>query len=337
MKQYLQMIHWAGLSDIKWTVLFLAIVLFCLLVRLYKSNRALTNLAVASLRNNVVLHGSLLRKILKTSLFFIGSIFLVVALLRPQWDKKEEKVAQEGRDLLIAVDISRSMLGQDVKPNRLEFAKEKIKKILFNLSCERVGLLLFSGETIVQCPLTKDFATFFMFLDHLDVETISSGTTNLDGPIRKAMSVFKTMPDKKTKIVCLFTDGEDFSTNLAGVKEQAINLGLSIFTFGIGTTHGAPIPIFDNKGKQSGFEKDDSGKVVMSKLNEGILRNLSQQTGGKYIHATAGSQADVAEFITLVQKFEKDAMQDACVQKYQEQYPYCIAVSLLCFGIEWLL
>lgn len=330
-------IHWAGMANIKWAVVFLAIVFVCLLVRWYKSKQALQKLAAQKWRKLLVHQGSVMRKVIKIVFFFIGALFLALALLRPQWDKKEEKVQQVGRDLLIAVDISRSMLGQDVKPNRLEFAKQKIKKLLFNLSCERVGLLLFSGETVVQCPLTKDYAAFFMFLDHLDVETISSGTTTIDGAIVQALSVFESMPTKKTKLLCLFTDGEDFSTNLAGVKDKAVKENLAIFTFGIGTKHGAPIPIFDLQGKQQGFEKDSSGKIIMSKLNEGILKNLAEQTGGKYIHATPLSDDDIVEFITLVQKFEKDALDDTNVQWYQEQYPYFVAVSLICFIVEWLL
>ena len=337
MQQYFQMIHWAGLQNVKSVLIFLVVILLCLLIRCYKSVWALRRLAAPKWHDLLVLHGGMARKAVKTALFFIGSVFLALTLLQPQWDKKEEIVQQEGRDLLIAVDISRSMLGQDVKPNRLEFAKQKIKKILFNLSCERVGLLIFSGETVVQCPLTKDYAAFFMFLDQLDVETISSGTTTLDGAIHKALSVFENMPDKKTKLLCLFTDGEDFSTNLTGVKQKAEQQGLAIFTFGIGTTHGAPIPIFDNKSKHAGFEKDQSGKVIMSKLNEGILKNLSDQTGGKYIHMTQDSDKDIQEFIALVQKFEKDALDDTSVQQFQQQYPYFIGVSLLCFAVEWLL
>ena len=173
MKQYLQMIHWAGLHNLPKVFIFLSIIIFCLIVRWYKSVKALQKLAASKWRDKLVLQGSVLRKAIKTTLFFVGCLFLAIALCRPQWNKKEEKVQQESRDLLIAVDISRSMLGQDVKPNRLEFAKQKIKKILSNLSCERVGLLLFSGETVVQCPLTKDYAAFFMFLNQLDVETIS--------------------------------------------------------------------------------------------------------------------------------------------------------------------
>ncbi len=337
MIEYFDFVHFAGLQNFFKVFIFVSIVAICLVIRFFKSQRALKKLTAAKWRNKLILHGSLLRKSIKSILFFIGCFFVGIALLQPQWDKKEEKVQQEGRDLLIAIDISRSMLGQDVKPNRLEFAKQKIKKIISNLSCERIGLLLFSGDTVVQCPLTKDYSAFFMFLDQLDVETISSGTTTLDGAIAQALAVFENMPTKRTKLLCLFTDGEDFSTNLAGVKEKATQAGLSICTFGIGTKHGAPIPIFDYQGKQTGFEKDSSGKIIMSKLNDGILKNLSEQTGGKYIHAMSESSQDIAEFIAFVQKFEKDALDDAHVSRFQEQYPYALIMSLMCFVLEWLL
>ncbi len=337
MKKYFDFVQFAGLCNFSKIIVFLIVVAFCLLIRYYKSSKALQQLTAPKWRKKLILYGSLFRKITKSILFFTGCLFVGIALLQPQWDKKEEKVQQEGRDILIAVDISRSMLGQDVKPNRLEFAKQKIKKILLNLSCERVGLLLFSGETVVQCPLTKDYSAFFMFLDQLDVETISSGTTTLDGAIVQALQVFENMPVRRTKLLCLFTDGEDFSTNLAGVKAKATEAGLSIFSFGIGSKHGAPIPIFDYKGKQIGFEKDGSGKIIMSQLNEGILKNLSEQTGGKYIHCSFDSSKDIQEFINSVQKFEKDSLDDMNVQRFQEQYPYALVISLICFLIEWLL
>ena len=218
----------------------------------------------------------------------IGIVFLLGAFLRPQWGKQEQMVTQEGRDLIIAVDISRSMLAQDVKPNRLTFAKEKIKKLLYNLSCERVGLIVFSGSTIIQCPLTTDYAAFFLFLDQLDVDTISQGTTALDQAIKASLQVFESIPTRKTKLLIAFTDGEDFSSNLQGVKDRVIADGLSIFTVGVGTDHGAPVPILNDQQKQIGWEKDEHGKVIMSRLNEKLLIDISMQSGGKYVHAVAG-------------------------------------------------
>lgn len=329
-------IHFAGLTHSAQGLFLILLVAVCLAVKLYKSVYALKALSSVRLRSIVVHNGAWWRRILKYSLFFVGFIFLIIALFQPCWDMKESDVQQHGRDLLIAVDISRSMSCSDEKPNRLEFAKQKIKKILLNLKCERVGLILFSGEAVVQCPLTVDYGAFFMFLDNLDVETLSSGTTHITAAIRAALDIFKSVPLKKTKLLCIFTDGEDFSSDLSSIKQQAIEQKLSICTFGIGSSRGAPIPILDLNGKNRGFEKDDKGNIIMSKFNEGILKNVSQQTGGMYIHGAA-DHSDVKEFIAYVNTFEKESLGSVKYNKYQEQYPYFVAVSFLCFGLEWLL
>lgn len=336
MLEKINFIHFAGMSNLVVVIALMMFVVACISIKWYKSIRALKLLASSRLRPVVLHNASLFRRIIKYGFSLVGFIALLIALLQPQWNKKEEQVEQQGRDLLIAVDISRSMLCSDEKPNRLEFAKQKIKKILYNLKCERVGLIVFAGEAVVQCPLTIDYGAFFMFLDNLDVATISSGTTTIDGAIHTALGIFEAMPEKKTKLLCLFTDGEDFSTNLAGVKDKAAAQKLSIFTFGIGSGNGAPVPIYDNQGKNIGFEKDDKGNVVMSKLNEGILKNLSEQTGGKYIRVTR-DESDVQKFIKLVDAFEKDKIGNHSFERYHEQYSYFIAISFLCFGLEWLL
>ncbi len=333
---WFESIHWAGLGLTAYTLQILLFVGLCLMYKWFKFYKIIQKLTSKKFKSLLIKNGSLIRYSCKTFLFLGGFGLLMLALLQPQWDKKEEIVEQEGRDLLIAVDISRSMLAQDEKPNRLEFAKQKIKKLLYNLSCERVGLILFSGTTVFQCPLTTDYAAFFMFLDQIDAETISTGTTSIDQAIRQALGVFDKMQTKKTKLLCIFTDGEDFSTNLSGIKEQATQQGLSIVTFGIGSEHGAPVPIIDQSGQQNGFEKDEDGIIVMSKLNEGILSNLSKQTGGKYLHATESDQ-DVAELIRFVDTFEKDKLEDKTVDRLQEKYHYFVAGSFMCFVLEWLL
>ncbi|MBI2353179.1 VWA domain-containing protein [Candidatus Dependentiae bacterium] len=332
----LQKIHWAGMAMQSYAILILLIVFFLFIVKTMKFYKVLRFLFPDKLE---LFSKNIWRKIrffIKIVLLFIGMFFLLLALLRPQSEKEEEVIKQQGRDILIALDISRSMLAQDEKPNRLEFAKQKIRKMLSNLKCERVGLILFSGTTVLQCPLTKDYAAFFMFLDQIDAETISSSTTCIDQAIRQAIRVYEPASDKKTKLLCLFTDGEDFSSHLSDIKEKAVAQGLSIFTIGIGSEHGAPIPILDQNGNQIGLEKDDSGKIVMSKLNEGILKNLSKQTGGHYIHATVSNQ-DIEKLISFVETFEKDSLQDASINRFQEEYHYCVAVSFICFVLEWLL
>jgi len=257
-------------------------------------------------------------------------------LLRPQWDKREEVVQQEGRDLFVAVDISRSMLAEDYKPNRLEFAKEKIKKLVSKLKSERVGLLIFSGSTMVQCPLTSDYSAFFMFLDQLDVETISSGTTALDQPITRVLEIFEGMEGKKTKLLVIFTDGEDFSSNLAAVRQRAADQGVKIFTMGVGTPEGVPIPLINEKGERQGHIKDKAGNIVISRLNEGILSALASETGGIYLRLTDNDK-DLKQLISVVEQFEKEKFEDKKLPALQEQYHYFLLVSFVCFAIEWLL
>lgn len=315
-------------------LVLVAIVL--LLWRLRRIRRSIALLASVE-RQGFLLKGvSYSRYVVRTFLLSIGIIFLFLALLRPQWTKKERVVEQQGRDVFIALDISRSMLVEDYKPNRLEFAKKKIHALLDRLECERVGLILFSGSTCVQCPLTTDYASFFMFLDTVDVETISSGTTALDQAIQRTIDIFKSMPTRKTKLLVVLTDGEDFSTNLAGIRAEAARQGLVIFTIGIGTSEGGPIPCVDDMGKAAGHQKDQQGKVIISRLNEPLLKELAGQTGGKYLHTTYDSE-DVAKVVRAVQKFEKERFDDQKISELEDRYVYFVAVSFVCFLLEWLL
>ncbi len=266
----------------------------------------------------------------------LGLLFLFLALLRPQGEKKEHVVQQEGRSVYIALDVSRSMLATDIKPNRLARAKSKITNILQLLSCERVGLILFSGSAFVQCPLTADYSAFHMFLEHVDVETISSGTTALDQAISQAINSFKSIPDQKNKLLILVTDGEDFSSNLSNIKYKAQEENLHIFTFGIGSLEGAPVPLFDQMGNAVGHQLDGNGNVVISRLNEGILSNLAHDVGGAYIQVT-DDDTDIRSLLQNVQSFEKEEIGDRTVTTYQQWYPYFLFVSFICFVCEWLL
>ena len=315
-------------------ILILAI--FFLFYRFRRSKRAAKLLAASSLAAKMLRNFSSAKLLSKMVLMTLGMLFLFLALLRPQWNRREETVMQEGRDLFIALDVSRSMLARDYEPDRLNFAKKKIKRLLHTLDCERVGLLLFSGTAFVQCPLTSDHAAFTMFLDSVDVETISSGTTALDLAIKKVLEAFGQNPDRKNKLLVLYTDGEDFSSNLAGVKRQAHQEGLHIFTMGVGTPEGAPIPLLDEKGKPKGHQLDQKGAVVISRLNEGILHTLAADSGGAYIRLTQ-DDTDIKALMRQVQQFEKEQLEDKKFATLEEQYPYFLLISLISFALEWLL
>ena len=320
-------------------LLYLPFVIAAILLLVYRFVRLKKVIALlaGSLRSGVVLrHVSLGRSMLKTILWGLGLTSLFFALLRPQWNKKEEIVMQQGRDLFVALDVSRSMLAQDCVPSRLEFAKQKIKKLLKHLSSERVGLILFSGSSFVQCPLTTDESSFLMFLNQVDVETISSGTTAIDQAIAKALQAFDMQANRKNKLFILFTDGEDFSSNLAKIKKRATKAGLHIFTVGVGSAEGAPIPLFDERGNQVGHQKDKKGSVVISRMNEGILRGLATDSGGTFIHPRE-DDADIHELVTQIEAFEKEDLEEKKFAKLEEQYQYPLLASFIFFALEWML
>lgn len=318
-----------------WTLVILFIIVNILLKVRYSKRRVAQKILVGT--NVQLLHNySFKKQLLKCFLFMVGFLFLGIALLRPQWNKSEETIMQEGRDLYIALDISRSMLATDCKPNRLQWAKEKIKHLVKNLSCERVGLILFSGSAFVQCPLTSDLSAFYLYLDAVDAELISSGTTALDKAIQQALASFASVPNRKNKLLVLFTDGEDFSHNLADIKQEANQSHLSIFSIGIGTTEGAPIPLFDHHGNIIGHQKDLKGGVVISRLNEGTLQDISQDAGGQYIRGTENNN-DVYEFLEAVSRFDKEQLSEQKIARYEDQYHYFLLVSFICFTFEWLL
>jgi len=329
-------ITWGQPGNLVLIIPLLVIATAIIVYRIIRSKRAVKTLSSGAWGKKFLLHFSSGRLYIKAFLSIIGTGFLLITLLHPQWNKKEQIVAQKGRDLFIALDVSRSMLAADCAPNRLECAKAKIKKLVQSLSCERVGLLLFSGTAFIQCPLTSDYGAFFTFLDAVDVETIASGTTALDQVIKKVLEAYGSMEARKTKLLAIFTDGEDFSSNLQQIKQQAQDQKLHIFTVGVGTTQGAPIPQLNEHGKQIGHIKDKKGSVVISHLNEGILYNVSESSGGTYVPISS-DDSDVKKIVRQVSSFEKEQLEDKKFATIDEQYPYFLFVSFICFILEWFL
>jgi Ca-activated chloride channel homolog len=328
-------IHWAGADRIIYFPL--VVILIALIVRNYVRIWSTVKLIIhPDTAGMVFKHFSLRKQAVKAFLLILAVVFIFLALLQPQWGKKEQHVVQEGRDLLILLDISRSMLAQDLKPNRLDFAKLKVRSLLNQLPLERVGLILFSGSAFLQCPLTADHAAFLMFLNQVDTETISSGTTALDGALLKAIEVFEVSPGRKNKLVLLITDGEDFSLHLNVVERKASDYNIRLFTLGVGTVQGAPIPRIDAAGKQIGHEVDEAGNIVLSSLNETLLQGMCNKLHGNYLRASY-DDSDLNRLSTLVKSFEKESFEDKKISMYEDQYPWLLGVAWVMLALEWML
>lgn len=328
-------ITWAATKNLFFLPVVL-ILIFFIAWRYRRKYRIFFMLAAPNHRKELIQNFSLQKEVAKMILLAAALVFLFVSLLRPQWGESGEVAFKEGRDVIIALDISRSMLVNDLKPSRLERAKEKIKELLDELHAERVGLLIFSGAALIQCPLTTDYDAFCMFLRDVSVETISSGTTSIGGALNKVLEGISVCGGDHTKIVLLFTDGEDFSKDLERVKKKIVDSGVKIFTIGVGTEEGAPIPIYDELGKKLGYQKDENSKIIVSRLNSSLIRNLAHETGGKFLRMKKDS-SDIFAIKSWIERFEKEKFESRNLSRFEDRYYYYAVLSFLLLIVEWMI
>ena len=237
----------------------------------------------------------------KDALWLVVLAALLVALARPQWGSMSELVEQEGIEVMVALDVSKSMLAQDVKPDRLSRAKMEISDLMERLGGDEIGLVLFSGASFVQLPLTSDYATARTFLDNARPEVISRPGTAIADAIQTAMRGFDVNRPSQ-KVIVLITDGEDHEGDALAMAQTAAEQGVRIYTIGFGSPEGEPIPEYDNRGEVAGYKKDQNGEVVLSRLDETTLQQIAEAGHGQYYRATAsGSEIEalIREMNTL--------------------------------------
>ena len=226
------------------------------------------------------------RRLFRFALLMLGLALAIVSLARPQWGYIYEDVKRKGLDLLFAVDTSRSMLSNDVQPNRLERVKLAAQDMVNQLQGDRVGLIAFAGRAFLEAPLTIDYEAAVESINDLDTKTIPEGGTNISEAINLALNTFgKSAAGNRALII--FTDGEELSGDAAKVAKTAAEAGMRIFTVGVGTPQGSLIPVTSDDG-ETAFVKDSAGQVVKSKLDEKRLREIAQATGGFYLHLDDG-------------------------------------------------
>ncbi len=272
---------------------------------------------------------------LKAALLILCLFFITVALARPQIGTKIEEVKREGVDILVAVDVSLSMNAQDIQPSRLEKAKHEVASLLKRLRGDRIGIIAFAGDAFLQCPLTLDYGAARMFMDALEPGIIPDPGTAIDRALELALRSFENR-ERKYKVLILITDGEHHGGDLKPLIDQAEREGVVIYTVGIGSPEGVPIPIYDEYGRQIGFKKDRSGKVVTSKLDELTLEKIALQTGGKYYRAS-GSEQELDKIYDEISKMEKKELGSVKYTQFEERFQYFLFLAMLCLVIEMLI
>lgn len=262
----------------------------------------------------------------KVVILLLGVVFLVLALARFQMGTHLELLKREGIDLVVAIDVSTSMLVRDFKPNRLAKAKQEIRSIIQRLKGDRIGLVAFAGEAFIQCPLTLDYSAARFLLESVDNTSVSIQGTSLTAAIEMGTAAFEKQ-ERQHKVLLLLTDGEDHEGGAIEAAREARRQGVKIFTVGIGNPAGEPIPIVDRRGKQVGFKKDDDGEVIVSRLDDASLRKISQETGGKFYHATAG-ELELDRIFDEISTMEKKELEGTLVTRYDDRFQWPLLLAI---------
>lgn len=258
---------------------------------------------------------------------------IVIGLANPQIGSKLEKVERQGVDLMIALDVSNSMLAQDIKPNRLARAKRAISKLVDQLQGDRIGIVVFAGHAYTQLPITADYSAAKLFLNTIDTDVVPTQGTSIGQAINLSLEAFQE--SKHEKAIVVITDGEDHEDDPVAAAEGAVKKGASVYTIGVGLPEGAPIPVF-SKGKQIGFKKDLSGKTVVTKLDEITLQKVAAAGKGIYVRAN-NTTAGLKDVFDRINKMEKQKYESKVFSDYEDRFQYLLAFAFLFLLLEFFM
>jgi Ca-activated chloride channel family protein len=263
----------------------------------------------------------------RTRLWFVAITLGIFALARPQWGSEVREVEQEGVQVMVALDISPSMLAEDVRPNRLFLAKQAISELMTHLGGDEVGLVLFSGASFIQFPLTSDYNTARSFLESAHPNLISRAGTAIGEAINTAVRGFDSQRTSQ-KVIVILTDGEDQNTDPLAAAQTAAEQGVIIYTIGFGSAEGQPVPNYNARGELLGYKMDASGNIVLSRLDETALEGIAATGNGRYFRATSRGD-EITELANELDTLQQAKLDTAFETRQIERYQYFLAVAVL--------
>jgi Ca-activated chloride channel family protein len=310
--------------------LWLVPLLILLFIRAFRSAaRARVDLWGAALVSKLAPGWNPRRDKTKAMIQLTALALLTIAVAGPRAGSREVTMKRRGIDIMIAIDVSNSMLARDIPPSRLAKAKREVSAFLERLEGDRVGVVAFAGDAYLQCPLTLDYGAARMFLDVIDPGSVTRQGTNLGAAIRTAMASHPEEEDKYKAIV-LVTDGEDLSGDGLAAAEEAGKRGIRIDTIGVGSESGEPIPLVDESGTPGGYKKDSSGEVVMTRLDAESLERIALAAGGQFHRATTG-ELELDRLYESLAKIQERELASKTITQYEERFqiPLGLAIALL--------
>ncbi len=314
---------------------YLLLLFFVLIYWLYKGwkNRAVKQFGEKALIERLVKHRSDTRPALRFLLLLFALFFLITGIIDPKVGSKVETVKRKGIDLFIALDVSNSMLAEDIKPDRLSRAKMAISNMIDKLDGDRIGLIVFAGRAYKLLPLTTDYSAAKLFLSSVDTKIVPVQGTAIGSAINLAVSSFGK--DKHNKAIVVITDGGNHQGYPVRAAKNAANEGIKVFTIGMGLPEGAPIPIYDAQGNRT-FLKDRQGKVVITKLDEQMLQEIANAGNGSYARANNAS-VGLSKILRNLNRIQKQELASKQFIDYEHHFQLFLALAFFFLVLELLL
>jgi Ca-activated chloride channel family protein len=318
--------------DFLYLLLLLPVLILLFILNQIRKTKALRRLGDANLVNGLVPEMSGLRPILKFALQLFAVSAGIIMIARPQFGSKIADVKKQGVEVIIALDVSNSMLAEDIQPDRLTRAKQAISRLVDNLEDDKIGLIVFAGDAYTQIPLTTDYISAKMFLSAITPDIVPKQGTAIGAAINLGMRSFSP-GDGKSKALIIITDGENHEDDPVKEAEEAAAAGVIIHTLGIGSTEGVPIPVIKNGRKD--YLKDEDGSTVITKLDEEILKKVALSTNGNYVRAS-NSNIGLDEIFGDIKKMKKEDLESTMYTEYNDQYQIFAALALFLLLVDFV-
>ncbi|HQV78306.1 MAG TPA: VWA domain-containing protein [Chitinophagales bacterium] len=313
-------------------LLFIPIIIAIYFYVQYQTHQQLKKIGNVDLIKRLMPNRNEKKSWIKFILFNLILCLLILALAQPQMGTKMEKVERKGIDVMIALDVSNSMLSQDIAPSRLEKSKLLIQSLLKKLDGDRVGLVIFAGNAYLQMPLTVDYSSLMLYLKAINTQSVPTQGTVITDALEKSENAFN-QTDKKHKAIIVITDGEDHEENAIDKAEELASDGTKVFTIGVGTPSGGTIPIYDQFGKIIDTKKDENGQAIITKTNANMLQALAKAGNGNYY--TLDNTKQVADFLSKdISKIETKTINDKVFTDFVEQFQYFLALAFFLFLLD---
>jgi Ca-activated chloride channel family protein len=319
--------------DYLYLLLLLPAMIAFFIINEFRRRKSLKRLGEPFLVGKLIPEISWIRPVIKFLFLIIALSAAVIMLARPQFGSKIEEVKKQGVEVIIALDVSNSMLAEDIQPNRLTRAKQAISKLVDNLDNDKIGLIVFAGDAYSQIPITTDYISAKMFLSTINPDMVPKQGTAIGAAIDLASRSF-TPGEGKSKAIIIITDGENHEDDPVSAAEKASKAGIVIHTIGIGSSDGVPVPL--GTGSKRDYLKDADGATVITKLDEEILKKIAVSAGGNYIRAS-NSSIGLDEIFNDIRKMKKEDLESTMYTEYNDQFQIFTAIALFFLVLDFLI